>query len=423
MRFAKFRRAAAHVSLAALLFCVMDCRAQFSSNPSFGSFTGFGRKRVTLKRRLPPIYAASGKIIDVSIDNGQVQTEVLAALQKQLTQADSSIKLGGDAPDLRVTCKVSSFTDIHVVNQKTNEGTSEVMQGQIGVAFNISETSTRRVVKADLATSEVSDEVSKTASATPQTKIFGGLKVPSRGPTTTAVKSRFSSTAQARTWMVEDVARKIANYLVITDDTVEAQLAVGGALNGPDNLATSGLWTRDLEELETLPPYGDPKYDAYRVYDIGVANEALAYQATDVKSAIKYLEQASNDYGKALDAKPDEKGFLDPQNRIKAALAHYAEMGKAASAPPPATTVAVAPSGGTVAPACALGGVTNQEIIDMVQNKIDSGNIVDTIQHSPVVCFDLTPKGQIQLTKGGVTGQLLTAMKQRVRGAAPAAKR
>ena len=421
MRFTKCRLIAASLFLiAAILVSPNNCGAQFSSNPSFGSLGGLIKKQVTLKRRLPPIYAASGKTIDITFDGGQLQTDLLTAVQKQLTQADSSIKVRGDAPDLRITCKVSTFTDPHIIRQTTNEGSSELIQGQLGVAFNITETSTRRVVKADLATTEVADEVSKTVNATAPTKVFG-MKVPAKGPSTTGVKSRFTSTAQARTWMIEDVARKIASYLVNTDDTVDALLAVGGALNGPDRLAMSSLWTRNLEELETLTPYPDPRLDAYRVYNIGVANEALAYQATDVKSAIKYLEQASNDYGKALDAKPDEKGFLDPQNRIKSALAHYTEIGKIAAAPPPAVpqnTIAAAPAAGG-----APGGVTNQDIIDMVQSKIDQANILETIQHAQAVSFDLSPRGQIQLTKGGVSAPILTAMKQKARGPAPTAKR
>jgi hypothetical protein len=401
------------------MLCLIQSPAQFSNNPSFSSFGGLTKKQVTLQRRLPPVYSASGKTIDVVVENGgQLQADLLAAIQKQLTQADSSIKLGGTNVDLQVTCKTTSFTDPHVVQQNATGGSTEVINGQIGVAFNITEPGTKRVVKADLATSEVSEEVSRTATAAPAKKVFG-VSVPATGPTKTAVKSRFTSTAQARVWMVEDVARKIASYLVNTEDTVQAQLASGGSLNEPDKLAMSSLWTRDLEQLETLTPYPDPRLDAYRVYNIGVANEALAYQATDVKSAIKYLEQASNDYGKALDAKPDEKGFLDPQNRIKTALAHYSQLGKTENAISVAEKATVASN-----PVPVDKGLSNQDVIDMVQSKIDSGNILDTIQHASEVSFDLSPKGQIQLTKGGVSGQLLVAMKQRERGTkVPTAKR
>jgi len=49
--------------------------------------------------------------------------------------------------------------------------------------------------------------------------------------------------------------------------------------------------------------------DAYRLYNIGVANEALGYAAEDPKSAMKFLDEAAINYGKAVDDKPSEKVF------------------------------------------------------------------------------------------------------------------
>ena len=59
-----------------------------------------------------------------------------------------------------------------------------------------------------------------------------------------------------------------------------------------------------------------------------MAYEALAYQAEDEKAAMKYLDEAAINYGKAIDAKPAEKYFLEPQKRIETAIAHYKELGK-----------------------------------------------------------------------------------------------
>ena len=162
--------------------------------------------------------------------------------------------------------------------------------------------------------------------------------------------------------------------------------------------------------METLPPYPDPKLDVYRLYNIGVANEALAYQAQDPKSAIKYLQQASTDYGKALDTRPDEKNFLDPQNRIKSALNHYEQIGKIVSGASGADPFA----GRTKA--AAEPAITDDDVIEMVKGHIDEANIMDTIQNAAEVNFDLGPKGQVKLTQAGVSGRVLLAMKQRARG-------
>ena len=41
---------------------------------------------------------------------------------------------------------------------------------------------------------------------------------------------------------------------------------------------------------------------------------------------MKYLDQAAINYGKAIDARPAEKYFVDPQKRIETAIAHYKEL-------------------------------------------------------------------------------------------------
>ena len=88
----------------------------------------------------------------------------------------------------------------------------------------------------------------------------------------------------------------------------------------------AGLWQRALETFETAPQLPKREDDAYRLYNIGVAYEALAYKAEDPKSAMKFLDEAAINYGKAIDAKPAEKYFLEPQKRIETAIAHYKRL-------------------------------------------------------------------------------------------------
>jgi hypothetical protein len=81
-----------------------------------------------------------------------------------------------------------------------------------------------------------------------------------------------------------------------------------------------------LETFETATPNPKPAEDAYRLYDTGVAYEALAYKADDPAVAMKYLGQAAIHYGKAIDDRPGEKYFLEPQRRIEEAIAHYRQL-------------------------------------------------------------------------------------------------
>ena len=59
-----------------------------------------------------------------------------------------------------------------------------------------------------------------------------------------------------------------------------------------NNLAEKGLWSRYLETLETMTPLSKTTDDAYRLYNIGVAYEALAYQSEDKNATEKFLEKA-----------------------------------------------------------------------------------------------------------------------------------
>jgi hypothetical protein len=217
--------------------------------------------------------------------------------------------------------------------------------------------------------------------------------------------------------LIQEAAQQIASHLVNTTEQVDVYLAKGGGLDEADKLMDEKLWSRALEELETMKPFATPEEDAYRLYDLGVVNEAMGYAAEDVQSARKDLQEASVDYGKAIDAKPTEKYFLQPQNRIDTALAHYKIIGDQKT---PVESAANSPRSGVAktAPGAAADAMTNEQVITMVSAGLDQANIIDTIRHAKAVNFDLTVQGQVDLSKNKVTGPVITAMKERARAPA-----
>jgi hypothetical protein len=64
----------------------------------------------------------------------------------------------------------------------------------------------------------------------------------------------------------------------------------------------------------------------------------------------------------------------------------------------------------------AADALTNADVIAMVQAKLDQANILDTIKTASAVNFDLSAKGQIDLAKASVNGQIIAAMKAKARG-------
>jgi len=217
---------------------------------------------------------------------------------------------------------------------------------------------------------------------------------------------------------LQEAAQQIASHLVNTTEQVDVYLAKGGGLDEADKLMDEKLWSRALEQLETMKPFASAEDDAYRLYDLGVVNEAMGYAAEDVQSARKDLQQASIDYGKAIDAKPTEKYFLQPQNRIDTALAHYKILGEQKA--PVEASAAAAGASSAAAKGAAANAMTNEQVIAMVSAGLDEANIIDTIKHAKAVNFDLSVQGQVDLSRNKVTGPVITAMKARARAPAPA---
>jgi tetratricopeptide (TPR) repeat protein len=227
---------------------------------------------------------------------------------------------------------------------------------------------------------------------------------------------------ELRSKLLNEAVHQIAQHLVNTNETVEVYLAKGKkALDEGNKQAQAGLWQRALETYETTPQLPKPVDDAYRLYDIGVAYEALAYAADDEKSAMKFLDEAAINYGKAIDAKPAEKYFLDPQKRIETAIAHYKELEEqghskvvAEAAPDPKVD---ASSKATNAKA-----LTNAQVIAMVKSGMEDDTVIQAIRSAKAANFDLSSGGQQQLTSNGVSTQVVAAMKTRGTRKAVAAK-
>lgn len=394
-------------ALAALL--PIPATAQFSSGPGFGN--PITRKKIELQRKLPPVVNISGKSVGVTVEgDGALQKELQSALENLLTRSDSNVQVGGTHPDLVIVASVTHYDAPKMTTTTEKNVTTNTFTGTLEASFRISEPHSARVIRSGVASTQINQQASPSGNV---------IRIPFQPRGQAPSGTKINSTMDTETALVNDISRQIASYVVNTDETVEVLLATGGTLNAPDKLAASKLWTRDLEDLETLTPFSDPRIDAYRLYNIGVANEALAYQAQDAKAAVKYLQEASIDYGKALASRSDEKYFLEPQNRIKTALAHYDAAPTGGPRPP------LPPEGGSGGSgsehAAVDHGLTNDDVISMVQAHMDQGNILDNIQTAPKVSFDLSVDGQVKLLHSGVNNQLLSAMKQKARTASSSA--
>jgi hypothetical protein len=411
---------------------------------NFGSLI-VNRKKIVVERKLPPtghIEGTTFKVVATAPANASpdLSADLKSTLESIIVRNDARLRTEDGRADTVISCRITSYsgpqqqsTSQAVLTPGAKNGSlqNEAMvrvSGVLTVSFQAKDEHTGRSLAGDNVTAKFDQEY--TAAGAQQgiahsithtmTHLTKGGSDDDTPPTAVELHDR----------LIQDAALQIASHLVNTTEQVDIYLAKGGALDQADKLMESKLWTRALEQLETMKPFPKPEEDAYRLYDLGVVNEALAYEAEDLQQARKYLQEASIDYGKAIDGKPTEKYFMQPQTRIDTALAHYKVLGDqkaptetAATGRSVTSTRTSAVSSASTASADAM---TNDQVISMVSAGMDEGNIIDNIQHAHSVNFDLSVEAQVELSKNKVSGRVITAMKSRARSstthrAAPAA--
>jgi hypothetical protein len=453
-----------------IVFAMCVCCLPLSSAraQSFGS----GKKKVTMQRRLPAAVHFTATSFDVHVTardaaQNNVAQSLGDLLPTELQRENKDLHVDKAAPELQIACTITSFETPPPVPFSRNEVTMQKnappkkyykVTGTLTVAYQARDKS--RVIDSDNITARYSEDFEEGTNVAANESI--GAKVVDPFKRLAGKKTEETATAptpeQLRSILITRVVSQIAARLVNTNEVIEVTLAHGKQLDAPVKLAETGLWSRYLESLETMQPFPDPTLDAYRLYDIGVGYEAEAYKSEDHAAAKKLLDEAAINYGKALDAKPAEKYFMEPQTRIETAIEHYRALEAsmaAASAPPPAasapaqpapvTTVNSAPpaktgtgtrsatpnsgstgsstksatttktsnSGSASSKTPAAPALTNAQVVKMAKSGVDEDTIIGAIHDAASVQFDLTPDALIQLAQNGVKGKVVSAMRER----------
>jgi hypothetical protein len=412
--------------LLAVLLGVVATPAVTARAQNFGG--AFQHKKIMLVRKLPPTGHIDGSSFKVQVSGGpgDVDQALQSTIESLIISNDSrlhTVMSPTDKPDAMITCQVTSYSQQSATETQAGVTLGKMTvpsqsfiheKGLMTVTFNAQDLRASKSIAANTVTGKFDQQYPIQSAAPSKVNSVAGMagilshiqpKPAAGGDEASANKP--PTPIELRDMLVKNISYQIVSHLVNTSEQVPVDLAVGGGLDDADKLMDQKLWTRALENLETMTPFGQPAQDAYRLYNLGVVNEALGYQAEDVPRARKYLQEASIDYGKAIDAKPDEKNFLQPQTRIDTALAYYKTLGDQAAASAQVASAAKTPAADVL---------TNADVIAMVAAKLDQGNIIDTIKTSSAVNFDLSAHGQIDLAKGNVNSVIITTMKQKARG-------
>jgi hypothetical protein len=436
-----------------LLWLAGIAALQFALLPVPSHAQGFGstKKKIILHRKLPATAHLTGDTFTVQVTSHGIQEDIgidlKSMLETELMKDDAHLRQEDKSGDTLILCTVTQYSQpkpttstqstYEIGSKKPVNETVTRYTGLLTVAYQAKDRRTGRSIDSENVTAKFDDEFNKNGST--KGGVTGAFSNTFRRLKSGKTEEDTPPTdAELKNKLLKDVVSQIAARLVNTDEAIEVLLA-RGKLDEADKEAEAGLWSRYLEEMETMTPFPDKEDDAYRLYNVGVAYEALAYAAEDPKVAKKDLQDAAINYGKAIDDKPSEKYFLTPQSRIETAIAHYqrlstssstqaASSGSSGASTKPArsssshssTSSGSTGSGATSKSASKSAApkgpsLTNTQVIAMVKAKLDEDNIIDTIRTASSVSFDLSVDGQIALANNGVKGKILTAMKTRAR--------
>jgi hypothetical protein len=439
---------------------------------------GIAKKTIKLQRKMPAAVQLPGNGFDVKVDthdtaNADAAHMLTDLLTTEMQKYNKKLQVKETSPDEVIRCTIMTFTVPPPSNYTRNETVYQKgrsiqkpvayfkMTGSVSITYQAKDNQ-NRILDSDRVNENYSQEfqagTNESTAGSIETKLTNPFKKLAGKKTDEPASA--PNALELRQLLLSRAATQIASRLVNTDEDLEVPLA-RGKLDEANQLAEKGQWERYLETLEGMPPLTKGNDDAYRLYNIGVAYEALAYQSEDKKATEKFLDKAAINYGKAIDADPGEKLFIDPQNRIQTAVEHYKRLeesrtadAKAETAPasvsaaPPSKTstpaksstgrsssrsstvsAAKAPTSAGSAPAAtpaakgpekapaapAAPALTNAQVIKMAKAGVDEENIVATIHDATSVQFDLTPDGLVNLASNGVKGKIVAAMRERAK--------
>jgi len=204
----------------------------------------------------------------------------------------------------------------------------------------------------------------------------------------------------------------------------EIVVLASGKLSEASNLFELGHWSDAIALLSSLPAFKNSKDDAYRLYSIGVAHEALAYKTLVPLEKKRQLEQAVRNYQRAAELKPDENMFWGPKYRAESVLLQtnwlvaQVELFEETKrrGPKPAESPDRAGSGSDLFRQIRSRMQNDQLVIDnntvvqWVKSGRSSDYITASIRHAPATRFDLSEAEVLKMRRDGVNKRVLKAM-------------
>jgi hypothetical protein len=406
--------------------CVVGCLSLVM--PAVAGAQGFGalRKTVTIFRSLPPVIDLTGSQIAVRVlglgGRPSPASELLKAKLIPLIFSNSSLAEAANNPDRVIEVTI---TELNSATRVDPQDQSQLVTGTIRAAYRTIDNRTKQSLDAHNLGFDYDHRFPAPARQQPAARGRGGFidtltrinETVDRGRSVLGASPERPPTPQElNTKMVDALAIQVAQRVVLTKEPIEVPLP-RGRLDRASDLAVAGRWGAMLEELEQTPPLPAAD-DAYRLYGIGVANEALACVEESATKQRDLVAAASHNYKSALALRPDDDVMKKAENRIAQSLgaldvARTLQNEVSASRP--------AGGGASRAPGGAARNTAtrwdNAAVIELAKAGFKDSELVDAIGGAQEPAFDAsTPAGLLELKRAGLSEVVIRAMRQRMQG-------
>lgn len=225
--------------------------------------------------------------------------------------------------------------------------------------------------------------------------------------------------------LLDEVVSKGAGRVSAGRRPVRIMLARSDDVEPLNRLAQERRWLDWHTALQAVRAHRDPKRDAYRLHNLAVAEEALAYESNTPEDWKARLALADSLIARASAQNPGEKYITEAAGRIAGRRDAYDRLARlfaeAGVVPSSGTAVSPAPSspGSQAAapppppPAVRALPMSNQDVIDLRAAGLDDANLLAAIADAPAVAFDLSPAGLKALLGARVSNKVIGAMRAR----------
>lgn len=203
-----------------------------------------------------------------------------------------------------------------------------------------------------------------------------------------------------------------------------------GKLKQASDLLAKRQWTEARKSLESIPKFSQSRDEAFRLYALGIANEAFAYDATDLATAREHLIQASKLYNQARVIKPDQLEFWWSEGRSSDLAWRYGKADEKARAFGEARKQVIEGSlaaedaseriylaGENADAPLSVGpgfdGVSNRDVIEWAKAGVPEPVIKSTVKRvGQLGRYDLSHAGLSDLSKAGVSKSTIKEMRE-----------